>query len=300
MKLAAMSVPFPGAKRPLEEGAKLGLWSFTLLQDGMRSLPAADTYLLAAWHPSYEQLLAMGDRRGILWTSSAGEMDFLPVERRYLWEIRQDPRIDFIWFGDEGLAEAYPEKGFYAPYPLVFEAKQKEEIKKEDICTLFCPTKPSKNIHNQLVAIKIVQKERKLKLFTNIEGYDDILAELDHVRMGWLPEKPYRNLIARAKVNLAVSWCETFAYNIAESFSMGTPCLISPTISWVESTELSTIIKINNPKDVLEIEGRLAAILDMNERDYSSLIQACRDHLKVVSCRQNMEVRRILIERGIL
>jgi glycosyltransferase involved in cell wall biosynthesis len=230
MKLATLSVPFPGAKRPLEEGAKLGLWSFTLLDENTREITSADIYILAAWHPSYEQLLNLGDKRGVLWTSSAGEMDFTPIERQYLWEILLDPRIDFVWFGAKGLAEAFPQKGFYAPYPLSCDL-QPLQVVKEDIATLFCPTKPSKNIYNQLCSMKIVLREWELVLHTNIEGYNEILKDMNVVRYDyWLPTSQYHNLLARAKVNLAVSWAETFNYQVAEALMLGTQSVISQTI----------------------------------------------------------------------
>jgi len=249
MNLATLSVPFPGARRPLEEGAKLGLWSFTLLNEQTREIPAADTYIMAAWSPAYERLLSYGDRRGILWTSSAGEMDFMPIERQYLWEIMMDPRIDFVWFGDRGLAEAFPGKGFYAPYPLSCDL-QPPQVAKEDICTLFCPTKASKNIYNMLLAMKIVQRKQKLTLHTNIEGYEEILHDLDVVRYNyWLPTPQYHNLLARAKVNLAVSWAETFNYQVAEALLLGTASIISHTIP----VPGITVSGPNDPEDIAEI-----------------------------------------------
>jgi glycosyltransferase involved in cell wall biosynthesis len=255
--ITALSAPFPGARRPLEEGAKLGLWDFVLLDGAVHipKFPKSDIYLLAAWHPAYEQLLALGDKRGIVWSSSVGEMDFTPIEQRYLWEIERDPRIDFLWFGDKGLALAHPQKGFYAPYPLSCNASS-PQVKKEDIATLFCPTKPSKNIYTQLCALKIVQKQTKLTLHTNIQGYDAILSELDHVRHGWLPQPGYQKLIASARVNLAVSWAETFNYQCAEALLWGTPSVTSYTVPIPG-------MQVRNANDAEEIAESIVMLLDM-------------------------------------
>jgi len=230
--IVAISVPFPGAKRPLEEGAKLGLWDFILLEGPRIVIPNAETYILAAWGPAYEQLLRLSSRSklGVLWTSSVGEMDFTPVEQGYLNRLLKDDRISFIWFGDPSLAMAYPEKGFYLPYPLKVDEADPPYVEKREIATLFCPTGPKKNILNQLVAMKLVQRDHKLTLHTNVEGYEVILEELDCVRHPWLPEVEYRELIASARINLAVSHCETFNYQVAEALTLGTSSVISATI----------------------------------------------------------------------
>ena len=86
MKIVGLSVPFPGARKPLEEGAKLGWWDFILLGGSRVEIPPAEVYILAAWHPLYNQLIGLcsGARLGVLWTSSGGEMDLEPVETSYL------------------------------------------------------------------------------------------------------------------------------------------------------------------------------------------------------------------------
>lgn len=243
LNTVGISVPFPGARRPLEEGKKLGLWDFVLLEGESVRIPPAETYIFAAYHPVYDRLLSLRGRIGILWTSSAGEMDMESVEQQYLKHILDDPRISFVWFGDACLARVYPEKGFYAPYPLDTNVP-KPDMPKQDIATLFCPTGPKKNILNMLLAMRLVQKEIKLTLQTNVEGYD--LGGLDCVKQSWLPSADYRNILAAAKVNLAVSWCETWNYNVAEAALLGTPSVTCKTIPLPG-------VKVQNPNSPIEI-----------------------------------------------
>ncbi len=227
-KICGLSVNYPGAQRPLQEGAKLGLWDFVLLEGGRVDIPPADIFILAAWHPSYSQLLGLG-KMGVLWTSSAGEMDFEPIESQWLGDILNDPRISFVWFGDRSLAAAFPQKGFYCPYPLDVSLES-PKVAKEDIITLFCPSGPKKNLANQILAAGLVQREAKLTLHTNIQGYDNMLTLINHVKHPWLSQEEYYRLLAAAKVNLCCSWAETFNYQAAEAGLCGTASVTSPTI----------------------------------------------------------------------
>ena len=280
-----MSVPFPGAKRPLEEGKKLNMWEFVLIEGPRVSIPSADIYILAAWHPAYQDLLGLSteSKVGVMWSSSVGEMDFEPVEQEYLRKIREDPRISFIWFGDPSLAKIYPEKGFYAPYPMDVDGVVDPHVEKKDIVTLFCPTGPKKNILNQLLAMRLVQKEKGLTLHTNIQGYDSILKELDCVRHGWLPQVEYYELIASARLNLACSWCETFNYNVAEAALLGTMSVVSETIP-IEG------LRVKNPNSSVSIAEQILAGWGIQLSDTLNMI---REQLRV----RNHEAKRILSEK---
>ena len=267
MRITTLSVPFPGAKRPFEEGKKLGMWEFVLIKgEGSFLVPPADVYILAAWEPSvYPDLIAILKRRdgakvGVMWTSSVGEMDMEPVERDYLREVEGDQRIDFIWFGDTSLARLYPKKGFYAPYPFDVGhfpyLEWGHAVEKEEVVTLFCPSGLKKNILNQLMAVKLAQRSKSFVLHTNVQGYDDILSELDHVHHPWMADEAYyRNLLTSAKVNLAVSWCETFNYQVAECGLLGTTSLVSPTIPVPG-------IEVENPNFPELISSKLLDLLD--------------------------------------
>ncbi len=286
MKIVSLSVPFPGAKRPLEEGKKLGMWDFVLLEGEKIAIPPADVYVFAAWHQIYEQLLGLGGKVGILWTSSAGEMDFEPVEQEYLRRIREDPRISFVWFGDIALAKIYPEKGFYAPYPFDVDGVNPPNVDKKEIATLFCPTGPKKNILNQLLAMKLVQRERKLTLHTNVQGYESLLNDvrgIDAIRHEWLPQVEYTELLASAKVNLACSWCETFNYNVAEAAACGTISVISETIP------LDGLV-VKDPNNPVHIAER---ILEGCGTQYIDTLGMVREEIKI----RNKECKRILGER---
>ena len=226
----------------------------------------------------------------MMWTSSVGEMDFTPVEQEYLRSILADPRISFIWFGDESLARLYPRKGFWAPYPLDVDGlgSPYQDPHKEDIATLFCPTGLKKNILNQLLAMKLVQRSRKLTLHTNLQSYDHILKDLDCVHHDWLPEAEYHKLIASAKVNLGVSWCETFNYQIAEAALVGTASVISPTI-------LLPGIGIKNPNDPSEIASTILdclshGICDMRDKTVEFLTERNRQALKILKDKLSTQV----------
>jgi len=213
-------------------------------------------HILAAWHPVYSQLMGLGGRIGVCWTSSAGEMDMEPVEREWLAAILVDPRISFIWFGDESLAQVYPEKGFYAPYPLATDIEVPKLLSLPlPFATLFCPTGPKKNVLNQILAMRLVQREQHLTLHTNVQGYDRELAALDCVRYGWLSRPEYESLIASARVNLACSWCETFNYQAAEAALLGTPSVVSPTIPLPGMT-------VKNPNSPREIADAILRCTD--------------------------------------
>ena len=192
--------------------------------------------------------------------------------------------ISFIWFGDPALAQLYPEKGFYAPYPFDVDSIVKPEVEKKDIATLFCPAGPKKNILNQLLAMKLVQKEGKLTLHTNIRGYDNVLRDLDYIRHEWLPNVEYRELLACAKVNLACSWCETFNYQTAEAALLGTISVISRTIP-IQG------LLVENPNNPVHIAEQ---IMKCGNKDY---IKSSLDSIKVQFRIRNQECKRILSKR---
>lgn len=273
MSTVAITAPFPGTRRVLEEGYKMGMWECVVLDGGSIHIPQADVYILGAWTPSYERLLHLPGKIGLVWTSSVGEMDFTPIEQGYLQAILRDPRISFVWFGDESLAQAYPQKGFYAPYPLCMKGAEPPTAEKRDIATLFCPTKPSKNILSQLVAMKLVQRQMGLTLYTNAQGYDTVLAEIDHVRRGWLPDPEYRALLASARVNLCCSWAETYSYQCAEAGLAGTRSVISPTIPLPGK-------RVGNPNDPSEIAEAIISCVNRSsapgQGPYWEMIEAAR------------------------
>ncbi len=240
MHRAFVTAPFPGVLRAGQEGQKLGLWDLVVLGEHMGRIPTADTYILGAWHPEYERLLtAFGDSKvGVCWTSSGGELDLEPIERQYLQAIMLNPAIDFVWFGDQCLAEAFKDKGFYAPYPLFVPTDrgdfQPQPKDKDKSVLFFSPGGPKKNVYNQLLGVAIVQRRKDchFTLETNLQHYKQDMDELGiHYRMhDWLAPEDLKQLQLKAKVNMCVSWAETFSYSVADCAILGTPSLISLTV----------------------------------------------------------------------
>lgn len=263
------------------------MWEFILLSGKRIEIPPADIHILAAWHRVYEMLLGLDGKIGVLWTSSGGEMDLEPVEQEYLKRLNEDPRISFIWFGDPSLAQVYPKKGFYAPYPMDVDGyvNVNPHVEKKDIATLFCPTGPKKNILNQLLAMKLVQGSRKLTLHTNIHGYDNILEDMDHVCYEWLLDMEYRELLASAKINLACSWSETFNYNVAEAALLGTVSVISSTIP------LPGMI-VRNPNSPIHIAEQILHCVEGGSHE-GDILEEVRAWLRL----NNHECKRILAEK---
>ena len=232
-------MPFPGVRRALQEGAHLGLWRHIEL-DKPQQIPLNDIMLLGAWHPQYEQLLvARKPRWGVLWTSSPGEMDMAGaeigqrgVEVEYLHRILQDPRISFIWFGDPALAQMFPDKGFYAPYPLhIPPSAPREEPQPPGYATLFCPNTLKKNTFSQLLAAQILHDQMGLSLETNIPI--SWLISLPAQVHGWLPDREYQRVLGGSRLNLCCSWAETFSFQAAEAALLGVPSLGTRTIPWL-------------------------------------------------------------------
>jgi len=262
VKIVALSLPFPGVSRVLEEGEKLGFFEFVKIQGDRVAIPPADVYLLGAWHPTYNNLLtALDGKIGVLWCSSAGEVDFEPVERKYLAEIINNKKIDFVWFGDKALGEVWG-KGFYAPYGMKL-LDQYQDQEKKDIVTLFCPPTVKKNLLNQIIAIALLQRKQDLVLHTNIPIDSGFAAsiKLEYIHHNWLQDKEYRDLIASSKLNFAVSWAETLNYQSAEAMFLGTLSVMSAAIPWA-----TPHLTVKNSNNALEIAGRALHILDCSQR----------------------------------
>jgi len=266
-KIVAISVPYPGVSRVCEEGEKLGLWEFVRLTDDQEvDVPAsADLYILGAWHPVYGEILnamrAQGKPRAVvLWTSSAGEVGLEPSEQDALVDVLADTRIERVWFADKALAEAWKEKGFYAPYPLyVPEVLPGPKLVPEPYMTLFCPSTAKKNIFTQLVAAVLIQLERpELTLYTNVQVSKVFHDTLKFKEMGWLAREQYEEVMRGSKLNFACSFAETFDYQAAEAALLWqVPSVCSYTIPWSPTIILGvTPAPVSNPNDAREIASR--------------------------------------------
>ena len=248
---------YPGVCRVAQEGEKLGLWQFVRLE-GRVEIPPADLYILGAWNDVYDQLLrVLPGKVGVCWTSSVGEMNLAgyesgqaEVEYQYLARILKDSRVKFIWFGDPSLAQVFPEKGLYSPYPiylplssLSFSAAPEPP---RDYMTFFCPHTLKKNALNNLLGAYLIQQETGYILRTNVPVPD--LLPIKHVYDGWLPEDRYQAVIRQSALNLACSWSETLHYQAVEAALYKVPSVGSRTIPWLPKEFV-----VDNPNDSRDI-----------------------------------------------
>jgi len=264
-KIVAISVGFPGVVRALKHGRDLKLWDLVVLSEQPVHIPRADAYILGAWHKSYSQLLKElpeNSRIGILWTSSAGEMDLEQVEISYLAKIIDNERIDCVLFSTEALANSF-KKGVFFPYPIVIRIPLTKKQEKQEIITLFCPPTFKKNVLNQLLAVKELQKTREIKLHTNLLPYKKIMKwlGLNFELHNWLPEKEYYSLLSRSKCNLGVSWAESFNYQVLEAALCNTFSVVSPSVWWYPEKDLMVL----NPNNPLEILQKMLECIKKNE-----------------------------------
>ena len=275
--IVAISAPFPGVSRVLEEGEKLGLWKFVRL-GGQVTIPPARAYILGAWHSEYKMLLGnLGGKLGMLWTSSTGEMEMEPIEVQYLFQALADPRIEFIWFGDESLARAFPQKGFHASYPLATDLKiPLEGVEKRNAIALFNPGGLKKNNLNQLLAVALFQRDQPgWVLETNLGAFRGVMDTLGikyHLHP-WLPREQYHQILASCRVNLAVSWAETFNYQVAEAGLLGVPSVVSPTVPLPgfrvqdPNDPLNIALVLHNPPSIFkDIRERVLKVAEHNNQ----------------------------------
>ena len=178
-------------------------------------------------------------------------MDMEPVEVKYLTDLLLDPRVKFIWFGDASLGKVH-EKGFYAPYPLSPDLEI-PRVEKRDAIALFNPGGLKKNNLNQLLAVKLFQRNNPGWLLeTNLGAYQgqmDLLG-VKYQLHPWLPRDQYQRLLASCRVNLAVSWAETLNYQVAEAGLLEVSSVVSRTVPLPG-------FRVHDPNSPIEIADRL-------------------------------------------
>lgn len=255
-EICAVTAPFPGVVQVLQNGFLLGLWDLVDLgKIGGTNIPAARTYLFGAWHPEYEhiiEMLPLDAQIVVLWTSSGGEVGFEPLEQGYLLRLLANKRIAKIWFGHRPLAVAFPEKGFYAPYPVAESLFHSRAIpQKQKILTLFCPATLKKNLFNQLVACTIFQqKHGGYRLVTNTPVPEVFKGKLVYQEVGWLPDPGYFAVLESSSVNLACSFAETLNYQSLMAAGCYTPSVGSSTIPWLP---IQAQAPPNDPEAIAEV-----------------------------------------------
>jgi hypothetical protein len=263
--LVTITLPFPGVLSYLRNLSKVVGSTCLVLGEDQIALSKDQITLFGAWHPIYRTIIdRIPNKKGVLWTSSGGEMDFTPnsVEVLYLNEIHKlldEGIIDFILFTDPHLAEAFEgDKTLYIPCPVeILPPPQNKE--KIDGISFFQPAKITKNIYNNLLAVKLVQKELSLKLYTNLKPYEEVIKGLgiDYEMYDWLPREEYFDLISRMKVNLAAFWCgEYFNYQVTESALLGTESVVSKNADYYPLN----YSKVQNLDDPVEIARKIKQV----------------------------------------
>lgn len=267
LKIIAISVNFPGIVKALKSGTDLGMWDLIVLDEKPAKIPKADVYILGAWHPAYSQLLnklPKDSKIAVLWASSTGEMDLEPIEVENLAKIMENKRIDHVLFSTKALAESF-EKGIFFPYPITAKCPLfKGDTEKEDIITLLCPPTMKKNILNQLIAVKLLQKMKKMELHTNLKPYEKVMGwlGLNFKMHGWLPEEDYYLLLSQSKCNLGASWAESFNYQVLEAALCNTFSVVSNAVWWYPDKDLI----VSNPNNPYEILEKMFKCIEKNEK----------------------------------
>jgi len=270
--LVSISLPFPGVTAYLNHFSRVvGSKHITLQSNTNIQMPKDATVIIGAWHPIYRDLIPrIQNKKGVLWTSSAGEMGLEAngVEIIYLAEILRlldGGKIDFILFADPGLAKVFDrDSTYWIPCPIATDLVKYEPINKIDGVGFFTPQKLSKAMFNNLLAVKLIQRNRDTKLHTNIRGYENVtrMLKIDAEIYDWLPMEQYHKLLSSVKVNLAVSWAgEYFNYQVIEAALLGTPSVVNSNADYYPIEEL----KASNPDDPGEIADRIDYALDHPE-----------------------------------
>lgn len=305
MNIVAITVKYPGVERVFEEGRMLGLWKTVEIGERHQKFrfPKADVYIFGAFHHDYPKFAKFlkdsfpGCKVGYYWTSSPGEVDLVyEPEMTYLYYLINQikaKKIDFLLFGDRNLAKVFDYPGvYYAPYPICpVERKAKEERKG---ISFLCPDTTKKNILNQFLAVKLLQKERPdERLYTNLQNYKPLIEWLGlNARVtGWLNHRDYIKLICSVKCGLQVSIAETNNYVVVDHFMAGVPCLVSPTIDWafdVVNHPLG-VIYANHPQIIK------TQLLDAIGR-YKKMGEECKKIILERAKKNNSELKQLLEE----
>lgn len=279
MSIVAVSFPFPGVRRVLQEGEKLGFWPYhELIPNFSWRVERDDVVLLGAWHPEYEATLealsADGVKVGVLWTSCAGEVSLTLQEWGYLKKVIEDDRVSFVWFGDPGLA-TITAKGFYHPYPMAIPPALfiPEEVVVDSTPVdggvgLFQPATTKKNLFTQLLAAHLLNRDFNLKLHTNIPRLclEAFPLPLDVESYSWLEQREYHKTLARCRLNLNLSFAETFSYQVAEATCLGVPSIVTPAVPWMPEAYM-----VESPHTAAQVCDVAGFILSDPHRAISSM-----------------------------
>jgi hypothetical protein len=310
MKVAAISVGYPGVSSVFENMQDVGLCEFIRLGNSQETIIPndADLYLLGAWHDVYSSIITQirshcKGKIGVLVTSSAGQMESTAnqieiVQLNKLFEMLTRREIDYIFFGSYELFEYYKDidgvKRF--PYPFAYDKiiKNKSEIKLKNDVGLFCPSHFRKNEYNQSYGFQMARKTiPELTLHTNT-GLEKTNKWM--LNYSWMPRDEFLKFVSKMRCNLHISFTESFCYFFAESLALGSPCLISQTIAdnFKLPEELANYLVVKNPDSICEISKKILQITGMEDEPYKQLCDDGSDHIKKLSEQNNSHLKDIL------
>lgn len=317
---------FPGASNVALHLESLGFSKHLWLDDqvDLKALDA-DLFLLVAWCPQYSMLLPhLKSKVAVLWTSTPlqSELTEQEIEIDYINFISGLEKVSRIWFGSSVFAGVFPGKGFYCPYPadpkLVLNKAPKDDLERHNIGFFSVFGNCMKNIYSQLIAVRLLQGELPdLLLATNgmsmrQRRFSDNIG-LKYEDKGWIEDKTeYYRLAKSTLLNIHASITESFSYQAWESMLLGTPVLMSPTISekWEPVTTIipsETMYAINKdrllPLDLVcpsidnaaSLKMQMKAIIDWPDKPY--LERKCREIASHVSEHNNKIVKEILVKK---
>jgi len=247
---------FPGASRVLRDLAGLGLADFTYLED-LRFPVDTDLCILAAWAPAYHLILDKLPCTFVLWTSPLTQAELSDPELDYLSFIMRSDKVERVWC-ERSLAEVLGGKAFWLPFPVDVERVQKyKQSGERSGVGLFVPSRGYKNIASQLAAVKLLQnRDPSLLLHTNVMDtkYRRLISMLNIQAefYPWLPEEEYYRLLGSLRLILHVSLSESWAYGVSDAMLLGTVCLVSRAIDWVDPSLGLTVENPDNPIEIAE------------------------------------------------
>lgn len=240
-----------------------------------------DLVILGGYLDYYTQVLFTCKKEGvktaILFTSTLGQAelssDFIELAQlNALKKMLERNEITYLLFGSSSLSGVFASpkiKRYWNPFSVDYvqkHLKQTENLPTQKVngIVMFMPFAPRKNIVNQLMAVKILQRDDPslLLLTNNIAPQYRIFCNdfgIVFQDMGWLHPINYYRALQRAKASLQITLCEAFDYVAAESICSGTPVIVAPSVEWLYKD--NTIGSVRHPDSIPEIYKALKETL---------------------------------------
>lgn len=306
MKKILVTCPqeFVGVSSVFKHFVSLGLGKFVPTQQLTPELiKQADFLLLGAWHPSYNDLIKLPIKKGILLTSSILQIELTPnmIELQYLnyiLSLLKEDKINYLFCGSPNLYEAIKlfetqkeENIYYFPYPynthLFYEYVGNNKILHS--CGMFFPTHSRKNVLNQLFAFRLanlVKGELSLHTNTKLQIKGNVFYYI------WLNDDAYYDLLSKIYLNLHVTVAESWCYAVADSIYLGTLPLVSPVVA--KNLNLPEELVVVNIDSTIDIADRILKIMKMSNIEYSTLLYRSRESIDKLTSKNNKELAKLL------